>query len=106
MNVIPMGKGYVAGKLSFSFCPTYASSQGANDSQSTFQISTGKLETLPATLIEWKWTHCAQYELHPNRSSIQQLCYVTVTIDPSVKAIIVVEKEGVFSRLISSSFTE
>jgi hypothetical protein len=102
MKVIPMGKGFVAGKISFSF---YDDKPGGYRS-SAFTVSRDKLETLSPKLIDWKWTHCAQRQLHPNGSTIEQLFQVSATIDSRVKAILVIEKEGVFSRLFTCQFTE
>lgn len=101
MCIHPSAKGYVAGRIGFKF-------EAINNEADIFMETSTVVSFIEdePSLISWKWTQVAQQIMHPNNKYLKfkEKQRLILHVPADVKVLLIVEKEGIFSRLCQEQF--
>jgi len=104
MRIIPKVKGIVAGLIAFKF---YDMDVNTGDQINLISVEDNDFIGSDVTEVSHLWTIIGQNHLHPNNSNLlgkYKTTCVQISIHPSVRHILIVEKDGIFNWLTEMKF--
>lgn len=103
LGIYPAAKGFVGGLCNFK------TRIGFDTMLQALSVAESNDVANRVEIITWHWTRVAQRLCHPqllNQENSEGDVNITVSIRRDVRYVLIIEKEGVFRRLIESKFYE